>query len=278
MSVRNPQSQAPAGAVSDRLLTVTDLTVEATLSSRQLVILDHVDLAIRPGEIVGVVGESGSGKTTLARSVVGLLERNVQVTSGSIELGDELVRSTTVNQSQRVRGSQVGMVFQDASRSLNPLFKVRTQLAEVLRRHEPGISKHDVKERSEEVLRRMLIGDPDRVLHSYPHQLSGGLRQRVAIGLAVITQPSLVIADECTTALDVTTQTKVVELFRHLVDELRIGLLFVTHDLMLASDLCDRVVVMSEGNVVESGSVLEVLDNPREAYTQRLLAAIPAWN
>jgi peptide/nickel transport system ATP-binding protein len=278
MSLRNPRSQGPAGAVSDRLLTVTDLTVEATLSSRQLVILDHVDLEIRPGEIVGVVGESGSGKTTLARSVVGLLERNVQVTSGSIELGDDLVRSTTVNQSQRVRGSQVGMVFQDASRSLNPLLKVRTQLAEVLRRHEPGISTQDVKERSEDVLRQMRIDDPDRVLGSYPHQLSGGLRQRVAIGLAVITQPSLVIADECTTALDVTTQTKVVELFRHLVDELRIGLLFVTHDLMLASDLCDRVVVMSEGKVVESGSVLEVLDNPREAYTQRLLAAIPAWN
>jgi peptide/nickel transport system ATP-binding protein len=278
MSLRNPQSHALADAPSDRLLTITDLTVEATLSSRQLVILDHVDLAIRPGEIVGVVGESGSGKTTLARSVVGLHERNVQVTSGSIELGDELVRSSSVNRSERVRGSQVGMVFQDASRSLNPLLKVRTQLAEVLRRHERGITKQDVKERSEEVLRQMRIDDPERVLGSYPHQLSGGLRQRVAIGLAVITQPSLVIADECTTALDVTTQTTVVELFRHLVDELRIGLLFVTHDLMLASDLCDRVAVMSEGVVVESGSVLEVLDNPREAYTQRLLAAIPAWN
>jgi peptide/nickel transport system ATP-binding protein len=271
------QRQAASRADTERLLTVSDLTVEATLSSRNLVILDHVDLEIRPGEIVGVVGESGSGKTTLARSVVGLLERNVRVTSGSIELGGTLVRSAEVDHTRRVRGSQVGMVFQDASRSLNPLFTVRTQLAEVLRRHEPGIAKQEVRQRSEDVLRQMRIDDPDRVLASYPHQLSGGLRQRVAIGLAVISRPSLVIADECTTALDVTTQTKVVTLFRHLVDELRIGLLFVTHDLMLASDLCDRVVVMSEGAVVESGTVLEVLDHPRETYTQRLLAAIPAW-
>ncbi|MFT4008956.1 MAG: ABC transporter ATP-binding protein [Nocardioidaceae bacterium] len=273
-----PLAAHASSSVGGRLLTISDLAVEATLPSRKLVILDHVDVEIRPGEIVGVVGESGSGKTTLARAVVGLLERNVSVTSGSIELGDQLVRSPDVNQSQRVRGSQVGMVFQDASRSLNPLFKVHAQLAEVLRRHESRISKEQIKQRSEEVLRQMRIDDPERVLGSYPHQLSGGLRQRVAIGLAVITRPSLVIADECTTALDVTTQTKVVELFRHLVNELRIGLLFVTHDLMLASDLCDRVVVMSEGKVVESGSVLEVLDSPREPYTQRLLAAIPAWN
>lgn len=263
--------------MSDRLLDVAGLTVTAELSSGELVILDDVDLEIGPGEIVGVVGESGSGKTTLARAVVGLLERNVRIAAGSIELGARRIVAPGVDQTHRIRGSSVGMVFQDASRSLNPLLKVHTQLAEVLRRHEPGIGKQDIGARSTDVLRQMRIDDPERVLASYPHQLSGGLRQRVAIGIAVVTKPSLVVADECTTALDVTTQTKVVELFRSLVDQMRIGLLFVTHDLMLASDLCDRIVVMSEGRVVESGPVTDVLENPSQPYTQRLLAAIPAW-
>src|SRR5690606_23148515 len=135
-------------------------------------------------------------------------------------------------------------------------------LAEVLRRHVRGVGGDEIERRSVEVLEQMRITDARRVLESYPHQLSGGLRQRVAIGLAVVTRPSLVIADECTTALDVTTQTKVVELFRTLVGELGIGLLFVTHDLMLASDLCDRIAVMKSGRVVEQGPAMQVLDRP----------------
>jgi peptide/nickel transport system ATP-binding protein len=260
------------------LLSVSGLSITAQLSDRDLRLLDDVDLEIGRGQIVGVVGESGSGKTTLARAVVGLLERNVRVDRGSISLSGEEIVATGVDRTVRVRGSAVGMVFQDASRSLNPLMKVRGHLSEVLRRHVPGIAKAEVHRRSVEVLEQMRITDTKRVLDSYPHQLSGGLRQRVAIGLAVVTRPSLVIADECTTALDVTTQTKVVELFRSLVDELGIGLLFVTHDLMLASDLCDRIAVMSAGEVVEQGPVMKVLAAPEQDYTQRLLAAIPTWS
>ncbi|MDG6106257.1 ABC transporter ATP-binding protein [Dactylosporangium aurantiacum] len=259
------------------LLHIEGLSVTARLATDRLRLLDGVDLEVRRGQIVGVVGESGSGKTTLARAVVGLLERNVTVESGAIELAGDVVVAPGVDRTDRIRGSAVGMVFQDASRSLNPLMKVRTQLSEVLRRHVRGLTKVDVEQRSVEVLGQMRISDPARVLDSYPHQLSGGLRQRVAIALAVVTRPALVIADECTTALDVTTQTKVVGLFRTLVDELGIGLLFVTHDLMLASDLCDRIAVMSRGRVVEQGGVEDVLDRPRQEYTRRLLAAIPSW-
>ncbi|MEU5877821.1 ABC transporter ATP-binding protein [Spirillospora sp. NPDC047279] len=259
------------------LLNVSGLSITARVGDRDLRLLEDVDLEIGRGEIVGVVGESGSGKTTLARAVVGLLEKNVRVGGGSISLsGDEIV-APGVDRTGKVRGTAVGMVFQDASRSLNPLMKVRAHLAEVLRRHVKEITKDEVERRSVEVLEQMRITDAARVLDSYPHQLSGGLRQRVAIGLAVVTRPSMVIADECTTALDVTTQTKVVGLFRTLVDELGIGLLFVTHDLMLASDLCDRIAVMNSGRVVEQGPAMEVLDRPREDYTQRLLAAIPTW-
>ncbi|MBO4205718.1 ABC transporter ATP-binding protein [Micromonospora echinofusca] len=260
------------------LLKISDLSVTARLAGGDLRLLDGVDLEVRGGQIVGVVGESGSGKTTLARCVVGLLDRNVRVEQGSVAFTGEPVVAPGVDRTDRVRGRTVGMVFQDASRSLNPLMKVRTQLAEVLRRHVRDISRAEVERRSVEVLEQMRITDPARVLDSYPHQLSGGLRQRAAIGLAVVTRPSLVIADECTTALDVTTQAKVVGLFRTLVDELGIGLLFVTHDLMLASDLCDRIAVMSGGRVVEQGDALHVLDQPQQEYTRRLLAAIPSWS
>jgi peptide/nickel transport system ATP-binding protein len=261
----------------NELLTVSGLSISARLSDRDLRLLDDVDLEVGRGQIVGVVGESGSGKTTLARSVVGLLDKNVRVDGGAISLAGEDIVTPRIDLTTRVRGAAVGMVFQDASRSLNPLMKVRAHLAEVLRRHVPGIDKGDVRRRSVEVLEQMRITDTARVLDSYPHQLSGGLRQRVAIGLAVVTRPSLVIADECTTALDVTTQTKVVALFRTLVDELGIGLLFVTHDLMLASDLCDEIAVMSAGRVVEQGAAMHVLESPEQDYTRRLLAAIPAW-
>lgn len=265
-------------ARDDVLLELHGLTITAAVAERSLTLLDEVDLEVRTGEVVGVVGESGSGKTTLARAVVGLLERNVTIASGGISLSGEPIAGPRVDRTREVRGRSVGMVFQDASRSLNPLMRVRRHLSEVLERHVDGISKDEVRARSTEVLRRMRIDDPDRVLDSYPHQLSGGLRQRVAIALAVVTNPALVIADECTTALDVTTQAEVVALLRELVDELHIGLLFVTHDLMLASDLCDRIAVMSRGEVVEVGATDQVLRRPEVDYTRRLLAAVPHWN
>lgn len=264
--------------VTEPLLEVSGLTITATVMDRTLTLLKNVDLCIAPGEVVGLVGESGSGKTTLARSVLGLLESNVSVVDGSIKLRGKQVVAPGLDRTKTIRGQEVGMVFQDASRSLNPLFRVRTQLSEVLRRHVPGITKKQVAARSATVLEQMQIPDSSRVLDSYPHQLSGGLRQRVAIALAVVTEPALIVADECTTALDVTTQAEVVALLRGLTAELGVGLLFVTHDLMLASDLCDRIAVMYKGEIVEIGPVDKVLHEPEVDYTRRLLAAVPSWN
>ncbi|MBF6620557.1 MAG: ABC transporter ATP-binding protein, partial [Patulibacter sp.] len=228
-------------------------------------------------ECLGIVGESGSGKTTLIRSVVGLLDRNVRVAGGAIGVHGHEVVSVDRNQAAAVRGKQVGFIFQDSTRSLNPLLKVRTQLKEVLDRHRPELSKAEAQRVMEDVLERMLINDVPRVLGAYPHELSGGMCQRIAIAIALVADPALLLADECTTALDVTTQAEVVLLLRELVSGSSVGLAFVTHDLALAADLCDRIAVMRRGEIVELRPTAELLRDPREQYTRDLLAAVPAW-
>ncbi|MDW5594842.1 ABC transporter ATP-binding protein [Conexibacter stalactiti] len=259
-------------------LQIEDLRIEARLADDTLVLVDGLDLELAPGEIVGVVGESGSGKTTLVRSLIGLLDKNVTVARGAVRVGGEQVLAPGRDTTASVRGGAIGTVFQDASRSLNPVLKVRAQLRELLKAHKRGISKGEAEERMRTVLRRMQIDDPERVLGSYPHQLSGGQRQRVAIALAVVSEPQIVLADECTTALDVTTQAEVVALFRELVAELGVALVFVTHDLLLAADLCDRVVVMYGGQAAEIGPTRRVLLDPRHPYSAGLLAAVPSWS
>ena len=260
------------------VIEISDLRVEARLARSTQVILQDIALEVHAGEILGVVGESGSGKTTLVRSLVGLLDKNVRVVDGAVRFDGERILAPGVDDTARIRGGKVGMVFQDAQRSLNPVFKVRTQLREVLKAHRGDLSAEQMHERMVETLRRMKVADPERVLDSYPHQLSGGLAQRVAIALAVVTGPEVVLADECTTALDVTTQAEVVVLFRELVRESRIALVFVTHNLMLAAELCDRVVVMYAGQAVESGPTERVLHVPHHPYSAGLLASVPGWD
>lgn len=264
--------------MAEPVIDIQGLTVEARLSDRSQVILDDLDLQVGEGEVIGIVGESGSGKTTLVRSLVGLLDKNVEVVGGEVKLLGNTILAPGVDQSAGVRGRQVGVVFQDAVRSLDPLFKVRAQLKEVLAAHRGDLSKTEMNDRMSEVLRRMKISDPGRVLDSYPHHLSGGLCQRVAIALAVVTGPKVVLADECTTALDVTTQAEVVALFRELVDESKVALVFVTHNILLAADICDRVVVMYAGQAVEAGPTGRVLRAPHHPYTTGLLESVPGWN
>lgn len=268
-------TQATAEAVA--ALDIRDLRIEARTAEGTLPIVHGATLRIGAGEIVGLVGESGSGKTTLIRSVVGLLDRNVRVAGGTIGVHGQEVMSAERNGAAAVRGKQVGFVFQDSTRSLNPLLKVRTQLAEVLDRHRPELSKAETQRTMDEVLRRMLIKDVPRVLGSYPHELSGGMCQRIAIAIALVADPALLLADECTTALDVTTQAEVVQLLRELVHGSSVGLAFVTHDLALAADLCDRIAVMQSGRIVELRPTAELLSDPQEQYTRDLLAAVPAW-
>lgn len=269
------ETQATAEAAA--ALDIRDLRIEARTAAGTLPIVHGATLRIGAGEIVGLVGESGSGKTTLIRSVVGLLDRNVRVAGGSIGVHGQEVMTAQRNATAAVRGKQVGFVFQDSTRSLNPLLRVRTQLAEVLDRHRPELSKDEVQRTMEEILGRMLIKDVPRVLGSYPHELSGGMCQRIAIAIALVADPALLLADECTTALDVTTQAEVVQLLRELVDGSSVGLAFVTHDLALAADLCDRIAVMQGGRIVELRPTAELLSDPHEQYTRDLLAAVPAW-
>jgi oligopeptide/dipeptide ABC transporter ATP-binding protein len=260
------------------LLKIQNLEVQAHLAGHSQVILDGFDLDVRAAEVIGVVGESGSGKTTLVRSLVGLLDKNVKVTDGDVSFNGRRVLTPQVDETRGLRGRHIGMVFQDATRSLDPLFKVGTQIREVLNAHSGNLPRDEAEERMKTVLRRMQITDPERVLRSYPHHLSGGLCQRVAIALAIVTSPQVVLADECTTALDVTTQAEVVALLRELVTESGIALVFVTHNLMLASELCDRIVVMYAGQAVELGPAEHVLTAPHHPYSAGLLASIPSWD
>jgi oligopeptide/dipeptide ABC transporter ATP-binding protein len=264
--------------MTEAVIDIRGLTVEARLADRSQLILDDVSLEVAPGEVIGIVGESGSGKTTLVRSLVGLLDKNVRVVGGEVRLHGSTVLSPGLDETKGVRGRQVGVVFQDAARSLDPLFRVRTQLQEVLSTHRGELSRDEMRTRMTEVLRRMKITDPERVLESFPHHLSGGLNQRVAIALALVTGPRVVLADECTTALDVTTQAEVVALFRELVDESGVALVFVTHNILLAADICDRVVVMYAGQAVEAGPTRRVLRAPHHPYTTGLLESVPGWN
>ncbi len=259
------------------VLSVEELSLRATVSNSELVVLDGVCLDVQRGEVLGVVGESGSGKTSLVRTLIGLLAANVTVTRGQVSVDGQVVAAPGVDRTASIRGRTIGTVFQDASRSLNPLLTVRHQLTEVLKAHRPKLSRAERHRAMVDVLTRMRIDDAERVIRSYPHQLSGGMRQRVAIALAVIAGPDIVLADECTSALDVTTQAEVVKLLRDLVRDSGVALVFVTHDLLLAGDLCDRIAVMYSGQVVESGPVEQVLGRPEHPYTLGLLRSAPGW-
>ncbi len=259
------------------LLSIRSLRVEAASASGRIVAVDKLDLDVRPGDIVGLIGESGSGKTTAVRSIIGLLARNVHIVDGCIRFQDRVVYGENGDDLKSIRGRHVGMVFQSASISLNPLMRITVQLKQVLKANRPDLSDSEIHERMTRVMSRMGFAEPERVLRSYPHQLSGGMRQRAAIAIAIASEPELVIADECTSALDVTTQKEVIELLQELTTDLGTALIFVTHDLLLAAELCTRIVVMYGGEVVESGTVDQVIKAPRHPYTRALLRSVPSF-
>ena len=259
------------------LLSVRRLRVEATSSVGTIVAVDRFDLDVHPGDVIGLIGESGSGKTTAVRSILGLTERNVHITEGSIYFRGEQVLGDGRNHLKRLRGRHVGMVFQNASSSLNPLLKIKTQMRQVLRVNRPEQSAAAHQGRIEEVISRMGFHDPKRVLRSYPHQLSGGMRQRAAIAIAIVSEPEIVIADESTSALDVTTQAEVMELVRELATDMGHSLIYVTHDLLLAAEVCTRMAVMYGGEIVELGPTSKVVGSPNHPYTLGLLRSVPMW-
>lgn len=238
-------------------------------------VVNGVSLAVEPGTMLALVGESGAGKSMTAKAAMGLLPPGGHVSGGSILIGGRDVTSLTENEWRRIRGSEIGMVFQNPLRSLNPTMRIGTQIAEAIRMHEKGMSGAQVKARALELLDQVQIPNAKRRYDEYPHQLSGGMRQRIVIAIALSCRPRVLLADEPTTALDVTTQAEILRLLGELQRIHRTAIVLVTHDIRIAEDHADRVAVMYAGRVVEDGPVGAVINRPRMPYTKALMTAVP---
>jgi oligopeptide/dipeptide ABC transporter ATP-binding protein len=257
------------------LLEITDLAVSFSTEDGEVRAVKQISLTLERGEILALCGESGCGKSVTAMSVPRLLPPETTRLSGSIRLDGTELTALSEREIQAVRGRDVSMVFQEPMTSLNPAYPVGFQIAEVLRRHEK-VSRRAARDRAVELLRLVGIPDPARRVKEYPHQMSGGMRQRVMIAMAVACSPKVLIADEPTTALDVTIQAGVLDIFRDLRDRLGTAIILITHDLGVVADIADRVVVMYAGRAVEHAPVGELFAHPRHPYTRGLLGALPA--
>jgi len=257
------------------VLDVRGLKVTIRTDDGPAEVLDDVGLTLERGRILGVVGESGCGKSTLIRAIMGILPKAASTEAGEIWFeGENLLVFSERELNAQVRSSRIGFIPQDPLLALNPVFKVGTQLLEVMRWHAPG-SRRDHVARLVMLLRRMQVPDPENALERYPHQFSGGQRQRLLIAAALSCAPKLVIADEPTTALDVTTQHQILLLLRELVAEFGLSLLFVTHDFGVVAELCDDLCVIYAGQTVEAGPMRAILQAPSHPYTRALLACHP---
>jgi oligopeptide/dipeptide ABC transporter ATP-binding protein len=262
------------------LLDVRNLTVELPTAAGWIRPVNDLSLQLAPAESLGLVGESGSGKTMLALALMGLLPPGARVTGSAVLARGESRASNLAQMNEKewrtVRGREIAMIFQEPMTSLNPVMRIGAQIEEAVSTHEPSLSRSQLRSRVLEALRHASVPEPETRAEQFPHQLSGGLRQRAMIAMAIAAHPNLLIADEPTTALDVTVQKQILELLDRLRRELKLGLLFITHDLGVVAQVADRVAVMYAGRIVETGPVAEVLRAPRHPYTQGLLAASPS--
>ena len=256
------------------LLQIKDLHTDIEIRNGVVRALSGVDLHVNPGETLGIVGESGSGKTMTALSLMGLLPQGGKVSSGSIILDGQDLTQLPLKEKRKLRGTKVGMIFQDPLTSLNPTMKIGLQVCEPLRVHEK-LSKKEALERAVEILKRVGMPRPEVVINNYPHQLSGGMRQRVMIAMALVCKPRILIADEPTTALDVTTQMQILDLIDELRDEYQMGVILITHDLGVVAGHTDRVAVMYAGRIVETAPTKTLFTEPKHRYTSSLMAALP---
>jgi len=257
------------------LLKVENLTLEFRTRSGTVHALDNVSLEVRKGETVGIVGESGSGKSVLAFACLRILDRAARITSGSIAFGGLDVLAASETTLREVRGREIAMIFQNPRTALNPIRRIGRQLEDVLRIH-AGTPVAQLKGKAVELLAQVRIPDPERRYGAYPFELSGGQCQRVMIALALACNPSLLIADEPTTGLDVTTQAAIMELVGEIARARHMACILITHDLALASEYCDRIVVMHAGHVVESAPAAALFGKPLHPYTARLIASTPS--
>lgn len=252
-----------------QLLKITDLSIVLKSDTASRVLLENINFDINEKEIVALVGGSGGGKTSLGFSVLRLLPAAMKIQKGEILFQDKNLLALDLRAMQHIRGRDIGMVFQEPLSAFNPVFRVGDQIAEVLRTHS-GFSRRKSQERTYELLDLTEVDDPRRLAQSYPHQLSGGLRQRAMIAQAIAASPKMIIADEPTSNLDVTIQAKILELFKKLKKELNLSILLITHDLGLVNFLADRAFVLHEGKVVEKGNAQEVFAHPKHPFTQKL--------
>ncbi len=261
---------------NSKLLEATDLEVVFRIRSGEIHAVNSVSFSLEPGEILGVVGESGCGKSVTMMSMLGLLPSPpAEVRSGTVMFDGQDLLKVSEDELRQIRGGDIGFIFQDPMTSLNPVFTVGFQLRETLRRH-LGISRQEARERSLELLKLVGIPDAERRLKDYPHQFSGGMRQRVMIAIALACDPKLLIADEPTTALDVTIQAQILALVGELRERLGMAIIWITHDLGVVAGIAHRVIVMYAGQIVECATVDELFENPKHPYTRALLETVPA--
>jgi peptide/nickel transport system ATP-binding protein len=260
------------------LLSVRGLSIALPAGADRSLALDDVSFDVRAGEILCIVGESGSGKSLTTSALLGILPDGVHVTAGEAAWkGQDELLSLPLERLRKLRGHSIGMIFQDPMSALNPLHTVGRQLGEVFRVH-TALSRQEIRLKCLELLQSVQIPDPQRAFKAYPHQLSGGQRQRVMIAMALALDPALLIADEPTTALDVTTQAQILKLIHDLQRRRNAAVLFITHDFGVVADIADRIAVMQRGKLVEVGPAQSVLNTPSNAYTQRLISAVPTMN
>ena len=255
------------------MLNINNITVQYGNKNPSIV---YLSLDMKPGEIVSIVGESGSGKTTVIRSVMGLLPEGGKITNGDIVFNGKSILSYTRDDWNKIRGTELSMIFQDCGAMINPIRKIGKQFIEYIRIHEK-ISKKEASKKAINMLEQMMLPNPDNIMKSYPFQLSGGMRQRVGIAMAMTFNPKLLIADEPTSALDVTTQSQIIRNMLELREKFNTGIIMVTHNLAVAAYISDKIIVMKDGKIVEQGSRDDILNHPKDEYTKKLLDSVPNW-
>ncbi len=260
------------------ILDVRKLNVKFLSQGRRLHAVRGIDFSMYEGETLGIVGESGCGKSATAKALMQLVPRYTSEISGSVDYQGENLLTFSESQMQSVRGKEIGMIFQDPMTSLNPTTRIGPQITEGILRHFPKISKKEARQIAIDTLTQVGIPQAEEKFECYPHTLSGGMRQRAMIALALACKPKILLADEPTTALDVTVQAQILDLLQFIQGETKTSILLITHDMSVVAKMCDRVIVMYAGQIVESGSTDEIFTSPKHPYTQRLLTSIPRMN
>lgn len=256
------------------MLKIKDLHVTFPVGEKRIHAVNGVDIELEPGEALGVIGESGCGKSVTFSSVLRLIKSPPAVISGDIELNGRSIMKLSEKEMEKIRGKEVSMIFQEPMRCLNPVERIGAQIAESLRLHE-GLTMKQALDRAIELLRTVEMPDPEHRVNCYPHQLSGGLRQRAMIAIALACSPKLLIADEPTTALDVTVQSQIIKLIKKLREETGMGIIFISHDMGVVASLVDRIAVFYAGQIVEQGNTRDIFRSPLHPYTAGLIRCIP---